>query len=99
VRAYEKLGEKDKADQLKASVLKELRKPNADIDGSGHVSYFVMTNNADSAFYYLNYAIDRRGAIIYNLGLPCSYLLRPFHNDPRWEPTLKRIRAQKCDIR
>ena len=96
--AYDKLGQKDKSQHLKDSVLKELRKPNADTDGSGRATYFVMTQNADSAFHYLNYAIDRKGAIIYNLGLPCAYLLRPFHNDPRWEPTLKRIRAQKCDI-
>jgi serine/threonine-protein kinase len=96
--AYDKLGQRDKSKHLKDSVLKELRKPNADIDGSGRATYFVMVQNADSAFHYINYAIDRRGAFIYNLGLPCAYLLRPFHNDPRWELLLKRIRARRCDF-
>ena len=99
VQAYGKLGQKDKAKQLGDSVIRELRKPNRDSDGSGRAMYFVITGNADSAFHYVNYAIDRRGAIVFNHSISCGFIFRPLHNDPRWEPTLKRMRAQRCKIR
>ena len=96
--SYEKLGQTAKAAALRDSILKGIREPGADVDGSRRAVYFAALQNADSTLYYINRAIDRRGALVYNAGLPCFVLFRFLYQDPRWDETLKRIRARRCDI-
>jgi serine/threonine-protein kinase len=97
--AYEKLGNAPKAAALRDSILKEIRKPNADVDGSRRAVYFAALKNADSTLYYINLSIDKRGALVYNAGIPCFFLFQFLYDDPRWDSTLKRIRAERCDLK
>ena len=69
-----------------------------DNDGSKRALYFAAMRNVDSTFHYLNRAIDKRGSLVYNAGIPCVFLFNFLHNDPRWDVTLKRIRAQRCKM-
>ena len=94
--SYEKLGDSRNATFLRDSLRAALRKPGVDNDGSKRALYFAAMRNVDSTFHYLNRAIDNRGALVYNAGIPCVFLFNFLHNDPRWDVTLKRIRAQRC---
>ncbi len=97
--SYEKLGNGPKAAALRDSIIKEIRKPNADIDGSRRAVYFAALKNADSTLYYINLSIDKRGALVYNAGIPCFFLFQFLDDDPRWESILKRLRTQRCNSR
>ena len=97
--SYEKLGDRRNAAYLRDSLATALGKPGADNDGSRRALYFAAIRNADSTFHYINRAIDKRGALVYNAGIPCVFLFRFLHTDPRWDATLKRIRGQRCKVR
>ncbi|HEY0243167.1 MAG TPA: protein kinase [Gemmatimonadaceae bacterium] len=94
--SYEKLGDSRNAAFLRDSLRAALRKPGVDNDGSKRALYFAAMRNVDSTFFYINRAIDKRGGLVYNAGIPCVFLFNFLHNDPRWDVTLKRIRAQRC---
>lgn len=94
--AYEKLGDQRSATLLRDSLLSAMRKPNADDDGSRRAVLFAAIGNADSTFHYIDRAIDKRGSIIYNAGLPCFFMFRFLYNDPRWDQALRRINAERC---
>jgi serine/threonine-protein kinase len=94
--SYRKLGDDRNFALLRDSLSMELRKPGKDNDGSRRALYFAAVQNADSTFTYINRAIDRRGGLVYNAGIPCVFLFRFLHDDPRWDATLKRMGAQRC---
>ncbi|HKY96922.1 MAG TPA: protein kinase [Gemmatimonadaceae bacterium] len=95
--AYNKLGDRANADRLRDSLFTELRKPNADNDGSRRATLFAALRNKDSTFYYIDRAIERRGAMVFTTGLPCFPMLSFLHSDPRWKQILKRINAVECE--
>ena len=96
--SYEKLRDGRNFTLLRDSLATALRKPGVDNDGSKRALYFAAIRNVDSTFLYINRAIDKRGGLVYNAGIPCVFLFNFLHSDPRWDPTLKRIRAQRCKI-
>ena len=52
--------------------------------------------NADSAFYWLNRAVDvKDGALIAN-SVPCDNAFEPFHSDRRFEALLRRVGMTRC---
>jgi eukaryotic-like serine/threonine-protein kinase len=95
--AYSKLGNRRKAQQLGDSILAEISKPNADNDGGRRAVFFAAIRNADSTFYYIDRMIDKRGGMLFSVGIPCFPLFDFIHDDPRWESALKRINAQSCE--
>jgi serine/threonine-protein kinase len=97
--SYDKLGNAPKATALRDSIIKEIRKPNADIDGSRRAVYFAALKNADSTLYYINLSIDKRGPLVFNAGIPCFFMFQFLYDDPRWDTTLKRVRARRCSFK
>ena len=97
--SYMKLGNNPRAGLLGDSILREIRKPNADLDGSRRAVYFAAVGNADSTFHYINLSIDKRGALVFSAGIPCFFVFDFIHNDPRWDQTLKRMRSGRCQIK
>ncbi len=97
--SYQKLGDVRNFALLRDSLAMALRKPGVDNDGSRRALYFAAIRNVDSTFLYINRAITRRGALIYNAGLPCVFLFNFLHDDPRWDAALRRVRAQRCKVR
>jgi serine/threonine-protein kinase len=96
--SYEKLGDTRRYTSLRDSLAIELRKPGSDNDGSRRTLYFAALRNTDSTFRYIDRVIDKRGALVFNVGLPCLFLLRFLHNDPRWDTALSRLGARRCTL-
>jgi serine/threonine-protein kinase len=94
--SYEKLGDRRNFALLRDSLAAALRKPGEDNDGSRRALYFAAIRKADSTFLYIDRAISKRGALVYNAGLPCVFLFNFLHDDPRWDGALKRLRARRC---
>ena len=97
MEAYQRVGDTAKARAVRDSVATWLRKPGVDPSGMVHGFLYGRSGNADSAFYWLNYALDRKSAFFFTSGgLPCWPGFRSLTQDPRWMQLLQRAKLSKC---
>jgi serine/threonine-protein kinase len=97
--AYRMAGDTAKARMVRDSIVNFLKKPDADPSGANRAFLYARTGNLDSAFLWVNHALDRKSAFFFTSGgLPCWPGLRPLHRDPRWELILKRAKLERCQV-
>ena len=95
--AYRAVGDSANARIMRDSVVRLLRKPNADPTGTARIFYYAAVEKPDSAFIWMNRAIDVKSAFFFTQGgLPCDPRLRSLENDPRFGKALERLRIGRC---
>jgi tetratricopeptide (TPR) repeat protein len=99
MQAYRLTGDTAKARVIQDSIANYIQRPGTDPSGANRAFLYAQTGNADSAFYWLNHALDRKSAFFFTSGgLPCWPGLRPLHRDPRWDLLLKRAKLERCQV-
>jgi len=99
VEAYHLAGDTAKARMVRDTIVDWLKKPRVDPSGIVHAFLYARTGNADSAFYWLNYAMDRKSAFFFTAGgLPCWPGFRSLTHDPRWTQLLNRAKVTRCQV-
>ena len=95
--AYRAVGDSANARMMRDSVIRMLRKPNADPTGTARMFYYVAVEKPDSAFMWMNRAIDVKSAFFFTQGgLPCDPRIRALEKDPRFAKALERLRIGRC---
>ena len=97
MRAYRAVGDTKNERAMRDNVMAQLKRPGADPDGLARAFVHAASGSADSAFYWLNRALDRKNAFFFTQGgLPCYPLLKPIWDDPRFAQLLSRLKVSRC---
>jgi serine/threonine-protein kinase len=99
MQAYRLTGDTAKARVIQDSIANYIQRPGTDPSGANRAFLYAQTGRPDSAFYWLNHALDRKSAFFFTSGgLPCWPGLRPLHRDARWDLLLKRAKLERCQV-
>jgi tetratricopeptide (TPR) repeat protein len=95
IRVLEMLNRKEEAKREFERVRASL--PPGGVNGAMALAYIHgAAYNADSAFIWLNKAIDARDGSLFSSSVPCFGVFEFMQKDPRWDQTLARMKVGRC---
>jgi Tfp pilus assembly protein PilF len=97
LRAYIATGDTAKARVMRDSARSMVTAKSKDPTGLGHAFFYAAIDNADSAFVWLNHAIDVKSSFFFTQGgLPCDPRVVQYRADPRFAMALRRLQIEPC---
>src|SRR4029078_8202313 len=100
MEAYRLTGDTARARMVRDTMVSFLKRQATEQSGVNHAFFYARTGNDDSAFYWLNYAFDKKSAFFFTSGgVPYWPGLKPLQRHPRCELTLYRVNVHTCTDR
>jgi tetratricopeptide (TPR) repeat protein len=97
LRAYIATGDTAKARVMRDSARSMMNAKGGDPTGIEHAFFYAAIDKSDSAFVWINHAIDVKSSFFFTQGgLPCDPRLIQYRADPRFAMALHRLRIEPC---